>query len=83
MPANKELKLTKPSVLELRSLTPVFGGLDGREMEMSHLLLFALSLAAGTPEVARSLARLRSGMALSSQLSTHGTVSTTPSGATW
>jgi hypothetical protein len=24
---NKELKLTKPSVLELRSLTPVFGGL--------------------------------------------------------
>jgi len=24
---NKELKLTKPSILELRSLTPVFGGL--------------------------------------------------------
>jgi hypothetical protein len=27
--SNKELKLTKPSVLELRSLTPVFGGLIG------------------------------------------------------
>jgi hypothetical protein len=24
-PPNKELKLTKPSILELRSLTPVFG----------------------------------------------------------
>ena len=26
-PPNKELKLTKPSIMELRSLTPVFGGL--------------------------------------------------------
>jgi hypothetical protein len=24
MPPNKELKLTKPSIMELRSLTPVF-----------------------------------------------------------
>ena len=24
-PSNKELKLTKPSIMELRSLTPVFG----------------------------------------------------------
>jgi hypothetical protein len=24
-PPNKELKLTKPSIMELRSLTPVFG----------------------------------------------------------
>jgi len=27
-PQNKELKLTKPSIMELRSLTPVLGGLD-------------------------------------------------------
>jgi hypothetical protein len=26
LPPNNELKLTKPSILELRSLTPVFGG---------------------------------------------------------
>ena len=31
-PPNKELKLTKPSIMELRSLTPVFGGpLESRE----------------------------------------------------
>ncbi len=31
MPHNKELKLTKPSILELRSLTPVFcGRFEGR-----------------------------------------------------
>ena len=28
-PSNKELKLTKPSIMELRSLTPVFGGPAG------------------------------------------------------
>jgi hypothetical protein len=32
VPHNKELKLTKPSVLELRSLTPVF---DGRTEAMA------------------------------------------------
>jgi hypothetical protein len=28
-PPNKELKLTKPSIMELRSLTPVFDGRGG------------------------------------------------------
>jgi hypothetical protein len=29
-PPNKELKLTKPSIMKLRSLTPVLGGPVGR-----------------------------------------------------
>ena len=32
-PSNKELKLTKPSILELRSLTPVLGRPDAGARE--------------------------------------------------
>jgi len=32
-PPTKELKLTKPSIMELRSLTPVFGGRGDRRRE--------------------------------------------------
>jgi len=58
MPQNKELKLTKPSILELRSLTPVFDGLERRrsvltaEREATRLLLEKMSsraLAEGRP----------------------------------
>ena len=36
-PPNMELKLTKPSIMELRSLTPVLGGLDGLDGQSRRL----------------------------------------------
>ena len=43
-PSNKELKLTKPSIMELRSLTPVFGG-PPEEGRVAGLTKTAVALA--------------------------------------